>query len=252
MLEQNLSQLGLKKEEIKIYLELLKRGNLSVTAIASFTKIPRINCYHHLLNLKKKNFVIESKKNKMKHFSAENPRIFLTKVQEQKNIVDDILPELKAIMSIHSAKPQIQFFEDKNGIKQIFEKINEQKIDKIFSFTNFATLSEIIPLKTIERNLRERVSKKIKSQFICPLNETSEHLNRTIFRENTDFFEVFFVSSQKFPLQSEITIFDNHVITLNLNKNTPIGTVLIDKEVFRAQKNIFDLAWLAVTSFIGQ
>ncbi|PID70078.1 hypothetical protein CSB37_03650 [bacterium DOLZORAL124_38_8] len=252
MLEQKLSKLGLKKEEATIYLELLQRGQTSVTTIANFTNIPRINCYHHLLNLKKKGFVLESRKNKMKHFSAEDPQIFLSKAQEQKNLAENVLPNLTALINTHSTKPKFQFFEDKSGINKIFERITQQEPHTIFSFTNFESLQETIPLEKIEQHLLKRVKKGIKSRFICAQNSTASILNEKIFKQHTDFFEVFFISTDKFPLQSEVTIFPNYTITLNLNQQTPIGTVVEDQAVYNAQKTIFDLAWMAATSFIGQ
>ena len=252
MIENKLQFLGLKNEEIKIYLALLKRGQTSVTAVANFTKTPRINCYHHLQNLKKQGFVIESRKNKMKHFSAENPKIFLAKAQEQKNVAEQILPELESLTNTNSTKPKIQFFEDRTGIKQIFDRLTDQKTHTIFSFTNFQQLIQIVSLPILKKHFLERTKKGIKSRIICANNEIAQILNEEIFAKHTPFFEVFFVDEQKFPLKSEITLLEKHVITLNLNQQTPIGTVMEDTEVYKAQKTIFDLAWMAATSFIGQ
>ena len=197
MIENQLQILGLKGEEIKIYLELLKRGQISVTAVAKFTKTPRINCYYHLQNLKKRGFVIESRKNKMKHFSAENPKIFLAKAQEQKNVAEQILPELESLTNTNSTKPKIQFFEDRTGIKQIFDRLTDQKTHTIFSFTNFQQLIQIVSLPILKKHFLERTKKGIKSRIICANNEIAQILNEEIFAKHTPFFEVFFVDEQK-------------------------------------------------------
>ena len=51
MIETKLKALDLNDDESNIYLMLLKFGSSNVASIARITKIPRINCYHHLEKL---------------------------------------------------------------------------------------------------------------------------------------------------------------------------------------------------------
>ncbi len=253
MIEQKLQFLGLLPEEIKIYLTLLKYGTSSVAGISRITKIGRVNCYHYIEKLLAKGLITQSQKSKVKHFTAENPRIFINKEQEKLNIATDLIPELLAISSTSGEKPKIQIFEGWDGVRNIFHKMVEAESREIVSFSNFDKLSELLP-DFLPEHFEKRLEKGIKTRFISPWTETAEKFRGNFFPADMDrkLLETFLIHQNEFYFDSEITIFAGFVAIINLNKKNPVGVVIENPEIYRTQKTIFDLAWLGATSFISQ
>ncbi|HEY5714280.1 MAG TPA: helix-turn-helix domain-containing protein [Candidatus Gracilibacteria bacterium] len=251
MIETQLKFLGLSDDETKIYLILLKYGTSSVAQISRLTKIGRVNCYHHIEKLLSKGVISQSQQSKIKSYTAEHPRIFLNREQERLNVAKDIVPELLAMTANDPRKPKIQFFEGKNGIKNIFEDMTDQEGGEIVSFSNFDKLTEFIP-EFLEDHFRKRFEKGIKTRFIAPWTGIAEQFQENFFPENHDpkLSEIFLISPKEFHFDSEISIFGGAIAIMNLNDENPVGILIENPELYRTQKAIFDLAWLGATSFV--
>ena len=151
-IQKSLEFLGLKKEEIKIYLCCLEFWNLATSSISRITKIWRVNCYHYIDKLLKKWFLFSSEKNWTKIFTAENPQIFLNKEKEKLNLVQNIMPELMSLSSKSPNKPNIAFFEWVDWIKNIFNKLENLKNTEIVSFSNFWKLTDFFEWEKFLQN----------------------------------------------------------------------------------------------------
>jgi len=250
--QTSLKFLGLSSDETKIYLACLKFGEQSIANIARITKIGRVNSYHHAEKLVKKGLLLASKKNKIKTFIAENPKIFINRETEKLNLAREIVPELLAIASKSPQKPRIQFFDGSENLKKIFEKTAEIRCGEIVSFSNFENLRKFFDKNFLKNHFADRLAHGTKTRFISPRTPTSENFIAENFPENFDekLLEVFLISPEEFHFESEITIFAGSIAILNLNLENPVGVLIENPELFRTQKAVFDLAWLGATSFI--
>ena len=253
MIETKLKALDLNDDESAIYLMLLKFGSSNVASIARITKIPRINCYHHLEKLTKKGLVSVSERQKVKHFTAENPKVFINREMERLNFARAVVPELLALSTDNSRKPRIQFFDGKDGVKNVFDQMTEIRDSEIVSFSNFERLGNFLP-DFLPSHFETRLERKIKTRFISPRSVKAETFCDKFFPKeyNEALLEVFLISPDEFNFDSEITIFAGSIAILNLNEENPIGILIENPELFHTQKAIFDLAWLGATSFITQ
>lgn len=92
-----LKSIGLTENEVKIYLDLLKKSDSSALDISDRTKIYRSNVYDALKSLIEKGFVLEileEKKKMFKSIPAERIKDYLI---HKENEIDLILPDLKDI-----------------------------------------------------------------------------------------------------------------------------------------------------------
>lgn len=252
-LENSLQFLWLKKEEIQIYLCLLEFGSLATSSIARITKIGRVNCYHYIEKLIQWWYISVSQKSWTKIFLAENPNIFLNKEKERMNLIQEIIPDLLTLSSKSPHKPNIQFFEWKAGIKNIFNTLNTIESTEIVSFSNFEKLTVFFQdTDFLKNHFQERIQKNIKTRFISPRNEVAEDFAATFFPESFQekLLEVFLISQKEFYFESEITIFNWKIAIMNLTQENPVWVLIENESLYKTQKTIFWLAWLGATSFI--
>jgi sugar-specific transcriptional regulator TrmB len=94
MVEGVLENLGLSRNESKIYLELLALGKATATEISKQTKIYRANVYDALSKLIEKGLVAYAIQDKAKKYEAADPVSLLNILKERQLELEKFLPQL--------------------------------------------------------------------------------------------------------------------------------------------------------------
>ncbi|MFA6100149.1 MAG: helix-turn-helix domain-containing protein [Patescibacteria group bacterium] len=116
-----LDALGLSKSEITVFIFLLKNGLSTPVQIANGTGIQRPHCYGILDSLLAKGLVSsQGIKNKRKAFLARDPQALLETMRAKQEAVERILPDLRGLYAGHKNKPQIQFFDGAEEVKNVY------------------------------------------------------------------------------------------------------------------------------------
>jgi len=121
MIEQTLKKLGLSTKETIVYLEVMRRGKSTPTAIAKATGINRTSIYHVSESLKEKGFIEEDLGGKSMYLVAIPPEELQTLIQKEKQhlkkketLVCKAIEDISQIArDTHYAIPKIRFVEEK-------------------------------------------------------------------------------------------------------------------------------------------
>src|SRR3989338_7850208 len=98
-LKQALEQYGFTKNETSIYIYLLKYIEATAFGIAKATDVPRSTVYITLESLKKQGFISQFRKNNVAFFTAESPNRLISNLKQKEEIMETIMPQIRAIMS---------------------------------------------------------------------------------------------------------------------------------------------------------
>lgn len=121
MITKDLEQFGLAEKEAKIYLAVLELGEANIQQIAQKSGVKRTTAYDVINSLKEKRLLTEMAKGKKALFSAEDPRKLEGQLDEKKETLKKILPELLSITNLLDKKPTIKFYEGDEGIKEVYK-----------------------------------------------------------------------------------------------------------------------------------
>lgn len=116
-----LIETGLRENEAKIYLELLRKGELSANELSKNLKIDRTLSYSILNSLIKKGLANYIIKNNKKYFSPASPDNLLNTIKKKEIITLDLIPHLSKIKKIKESSQEVNIYEGKNGIRTLFE-----------------------------------------------------------------------------------------------------------------------------------
>ncbi len=94
MYEDILSDVGLSKNEALVYLSALRLGDATAGEIADDSKLHRPNVYDSLDRLSEHGFISQYLLNNVKVFRAANPKVFLNVLDEKKQKLNAIMPNL--------------------------------------------------------------------------------------------------------------------------------------------------------------
>src|SRR3989344_5217335 len=122
-MEKHLEELGLTKNEISIYLFLLKRGSNTTGPIIKETGVANSRVYESLNSLIKKGLVSYNIQKDSKYFNAEDPKKLLEKEEERKKKIDSLIPELLKMRSKADVSTTSAIYEGYEGFKTAFKKI---------------------------------------------------------------------------------------------------------------------------------
>ena len=131
-----LRNIGLTEKEAITYCTNLKIGTHPASTIARKAQLNRCTAYSVLESLVKKGLVCQFIQNKLRYFTAVEPRQLITYINEQKRNLayhkEEIivsLPSFEALKHPHHVMPTVKSYSSKTGIANIFhEVIREQKL----------------------------------------------------------------------------------------------------------------------------
>lgn len=124
--EEILQDIGLTKNESRVYLSLLKRKKGTAIEIAEESKVHRVNVYDAIKKLKMSGLVTEMRIDDKKVFVVSDPKHIMNILKEKELKLNNILPELELQHSMNKKSCDIQMFESQNAIRKQFLRFVER------------------------------------------------------------------------------------------------------------------------------
>jgi sugar-specific transcriptional regulator TrmB len=116
-----LEGIGLSKNEIKIFLVMLKLGESKAGAIISKSGLQSSAVYNAINSLIGKGLVSYIKKGDIKHFKAARPEAIADYLDTKKEEYLKVLPELKSFSS--GEIESVEFYKSPRGIKTLLAEL---------------------------------------------------------------------------------------------------------------------------------
>lgn len=195
MYEQELKELGLTDNEIKIYLTLLEHGTLNPTKLAENTGLHRSYVYDTLDRLMERGVVNTVLVNNKKNYQAVNPKVLREIFELKLRHLDSILPKLSTLFSSVKEETRIELHRGKRVYRTLIKDLvaSIKKNDVVYLLgvdENILDTVEPIYLKQYfniikEKNVKERIiiakgGKKLKEP-----NLEYKELDPSFFGETT-------------------------------------------------------------------
>ena len=243
--ERILVEAGLSEEQSAIYSALLEKGPQKASNIASWTGIKRPLSYKILEQLE--NIGLVEKKGgagSVATFSPKHPSNLLTTIEQKekslaltKEMLTYSLGQLTSKFNLLSDKPNIQFFEGKEGIKKVALDSTHSKTD-ICSFVDTEAVLEIYPDLNSEY-VSQRVSTGIKKKIISTDSPT---VREAVKNDDKNLTEQRIIK-QKIHFATVVMMYDNKVSFISLDPTKNIGVIIEDENIYKTNKAIFDYIW---------
>ena len=230
-----LESVGLHKNEILVYLDLIKVGHSSAHETSHRTKIHRPNVYDILDKLIKKGIVTQSIENNVKMFYPVSPQNLLNYLKQKEYDLKKIIPEIEKMHSCPPDKRKVTMSEGIRAFRIIFDNLLEKNQD-IFVYGIPKGVVDIVG-GFINEFHKKRIEKKINMYHIY--NEDAQE--RIRYLNDMDYTKARFLPSK----------FDTNIMTLVCGDvvlltfwDEPIFTILIENQAIAdTYKKYFDILW---------
>ncbi len=244
MLNQ-LQNLGLSENEAKVYLAMLELGPSTMLQIAAKADVNRPTAYVQIERLKKLGLVSTQTKGKKQFFIAENPDQLVSVIEEEAKRTEEkkveltkILPDLASLFRVAGGRPDVRFFEGKEGLQRMREEFLTTNDTEILSISPLDYIEQAFPDRTNNSYTKKRVEKRIQVKLLYTskkgafLKEAEPEIMST--RR--------FLSPESLPTSVDITIFDERV-AISAFQGKISGTIIHHPEIANSFRGIFNLLW---------
>lgn len=231
--KESLIELGLSETESKIYLYLLGNGEVSAVRISKGTGIHRRTIYDNLEMLLKKGFISFKLEDGIRYFSANNPKVFKTVLEEKIHILNNLMPSL--VLDYNNTKEdfKIQILKGKQAGKMILDDIATSGEELIW-------LGGGLYLLDYYRNSKIFVKNKLLKSKIKMI----QPLSNNIISKINEFKNIKFrILPEKYDSLVGFAVYGNKIILGSLEFEEAIIIFIENKAFSNAFRNYFELIW---------
>lgn len=208
--------------------------------IAREADIKRTTAYGILDELVKLGLVSSLSKGKQNVFTVKDPEQLVDLLEEKKKTVEGIIPELSELFVTHNIRPLIQFFEGKNGLKQVYTDVLNCKSKKVCQIVKAKTHSDLLGDSFVREYIQKRVARGITAYDLHP--KSGDVYDEYRGKENIKLKRyVRYLPPQIFHA-AMIMIYD-HKVAMVSSKNENFGFIIESKEFSATLQAYFDFMW---------
>jgi sugar-specific transcriptional regulator TrmB len=230
-----LEDIGLTSAQIKVYLALLELGTSTAGPVLDKTGLQNSVVHMALNSLIEKGLVSFVKEGRIKHYQAANPKHIIEFINEKKERMEEMLPELLARAQIAKEKPEVTVFRGIRGIKELLYELLDAGGKEHHTFGSSEKSLMLGEAWWIAYHKR-RAAKGIKAKLL--FNESLQYWKAEIKYPKSS---VRYTQTGFEPLTE--TIIRNDKIGLIIWSDKPIGTLIHQKEAADSYDKFFGLMW---------
>jgi len=245
MLTQILQEHWLTQKESNLYLVCLEIGSAPVSSIARRLGENRVTAYSALKNLIKKWLATGIVKNKTTYYSVISPKELLQKIENKYSMFKNSLPEFMAIASKYDNRPQVQFFEWLEWLKNIYEVITMHgwdEMEKGEPYLTFTWAGKVDP-KFQEYLMNEFVPWR--SKFPRKTKAIlAQQANNKYIKYHIEKYDTLVISDPIFDFSDEIVVYGKDKVAIIMyNTNEMCGLIITSSTLHNWLKSMFNLIW---------
>ena len=238
--ESALKSLGLDDSEVAVYLACLKLGPARVQDVAKESGVKRTTVYLVAKGLMEKRLLGQYITRRGLHLSAQSPEFLLGQLEEKTKLLASALPALNALNKKDVHKPEILYYEGKQGFFTVCEDTLAKHLSEILWFGNPKELYDVIGDEYDNKYyIPTRLKRRINIRALLVKNKWSEKLagqdNASLQRE------IKFLPND-YPINTTQFIYQNKVATTSSTKEL-ISVVIKSDDISATERAKFEWLW---------
>jgi sugar-specific transcriptional regulator TrmB len=238
-IKETLIDFGLSKHEALVYLSSLTLGPSTVNKIAKDSGVKRTTVYPVIDALKRKGIINIEIKGLKKLFVAENPEKLGNIIEQKKDRLKSMIPELTALYSLKTGESLIRYYEGVSGIKTVYDHI----LDGLKPGDEYLIISDIEKFLKIDseyftKHIEKRAKMDLKVRTILQ-NTADAMYHKSIERNNNWKIKIL---EKNVDLKANIVILPNKLVITQIVD--PLITIVIEnKSMVDMQRDQFNIIW---------
>jgi sugar-specific transcriptional regulator TrmB len=251
MYKDQLTTLGLTKDQATVYEFLVQHGSAQASRIAKSVGLTRPLVYKILGDLERIG-LIEKKdaSGEVTKFSLTHPHALQklleskkVEVEASENALESVMGKIMSDYNLQSGKPGVRFFVGEKGFQEIYKDITNSNQEILLIRPAYEDNFNKLLKPIISDFIKTRVRKNIKATAITPSDT---------FRDTTDLdkkmhYDRTWVPMELYNSPVEINIYGDKMALLSYSQEL-VGVIIESPQIAKAMKQIFELARMGASS----
>ncbi|MBI5729116.1 MAG: hypothetical protein HY983_02665 [Candidatus Magasanikbacteria bacterium] len=243
-IQNTLIELGLAENEAKLYEILLATPNATIPALKQKSPLSRTMLYYVLKSLGDYGLVETAEVGKKTVYNAAPPEqlaeFFVDREKElkrQKDMLGDVLGDLRSTYLLAHQKLGVRFFEGLDGFKTVtFDSLKAQ--GEILTFLD-VDATQKYATEINAAYVKERVKRGITKRQIA----VDSPATRERYKDYRPLLDVRLMPAGFKPFQTSVQIYNNTVSFATLNDSKMIGVIIEDEQITQMHRSLFEYVW---------
>lgn len=178
MRTKDLGKIGLGDKEAEIYVAILSGGPLTLSRVASLTKINRTTLYPYIHSLLEAEYITQTIRGKRTLYVAENPIKLLRQLKKREHSLELLMPGLQEIYARTSHQPKITTYEGVEGIAKMFREAGEMA-NYVKTFFSPSKYLSILSMEEGNYFLEQTKKNGVRAKGLCSDSEEGRQFMKT-------------------------------------------------------------------------
>ncbi len=245
LIDAALTELGLRSQEAKLYQLLLNTPDATIAVLQKRGPFNRTMLYYLIHQLEEWGLVSTKRVGKKTIYVAAPPeRLYVIaqeqelEIQRRKNLVGNVMDDLRVLYRIAHHQSGVRFFEGKKGF---YEALYEtfRATETVRTYVDFDAVAKYVP------DINERYEKDCSRRHV-----DKRHLvrdtpsNRKYVREHpSEFTEVRFLPDTLMAFRIGVQMYDNKIAYFTMRDENIMAVIIDDPDIYEMHRHIFDFLW---------
>lgn len=236
-----MDDVGFSDKKANVYLSILKLGESTSNDIAKNAGIKRTTVYNILPELLKEGVIHKSKRLKKTLFYVEDPSDLISRIDEKRFGIEEIIPNLSSLHMTNKSNPRIVQYEGQKGIIQLYKDMLDSIPvgGELMSVIGANYAKDLMPYHVLEYYSDFRLKKKINHRIIGTNNDFIHDFKT---RDKDEYRETRILEEGDELIGSDVRIFGNKVAMLSFKEGF-IGMIIESEDLNKLNKILFERVW---------
>lgn len=242
-LEEQLTEIGFSKNEIIVYLAVLKLGESTIGSIETATELHKQIIYNTARRLQEKNLLSIKEMRGKRYFSIDNPRALENFAEYRLDMAKKIIPDLFQMANLSHRSESVRIYKQQKGVRHYYLESIEREpkkglikilgVDSVRYFEIFK--KDDMPFQIFERK-RIELGVKIHLLLFGAMNE------EIILNQERRLLELRLLK-ENIVTPMDIIIWHDHIGMLFYSAE-PYVLDIVGKEVVDGFSNYLETLWV--------
>lgn len=239
-IEKKMAQIGITGNLFKLYQASAELGVATIAQVASRAGLIRTTAYDALARLEQEGLICLEIKNGKRYVIAQDPTILLERLEGKRQMLDEVMPQLRSMYNRALGKPQIRFYEGLEGIRQALQDTLTVTSDNklLRGILSMEELMQTPGREEMEQYVKDRVEKGVQLRVI----RSAQKDTHPIWPPSQSALRELRYCPPHMMLSMTVFIYDQRVCLISSKKEN--YALIIESEEFAAmQRTLFESIW---------
>lgn len=237
---QQLEEFGFNGKKALLYSVLLRVQAGSASELAKAAGLKRTTVYDLLDEFVAEGLAVVGFSGRKRIYTALQPENLQLRLERQKSLLDDLLPNLNMLFNHTSKIPRVRYYEGVKGVRQFHDELLQTPKKEYFYFGSMSSVVGVVGRRYLKSFVRKRVEQKIWAHAI---RIREQEIDESLLLPGDEHYrQVRYISLPKSEKVVNMTLFDDKIaITASIEENYAL--IIESRELFTLTKVIWNYLW---------